>query len=49
MLDEILSALEDLEDYSFDDLVQELAPEELRDLCKHRALIELLLALCRRL
>jgi len=49
MLDELLSALEDLEDYDLDQLVQELAPEELRDICKHRALIELLLALCRRL
>lgn len=49
MLDEILSALEDLEDYDLDELVQELAPDELRDLCKHRALLELLLALCRRL
>lgn len=49
MLADLIFVLEGLAEYDLDDLIQELAPEELRDLCKHRALIELLLALCGRL
>jgi len=49
LLAELLQALEELNDFDVGDIVQELAPEELRELCKYRAIIELLLALCRRL
>lgn len=48
MLQELLLALSNLDELDTEELLEELEPDELRELCKYRALIRFLLAYCER-
>lgn len=48
LLTELLDALESLADEDLEDILEDIYPDELKDLCKYRWLIELLLSLCTR-